>query len=170
MWSITALINIDQLNKGIVEQYGKRIKILHRCPFKGWPNRARPSHPFWQKGLEWPCPVRSALKRTPVQDFNSFSIIFYCIISTTYQKIGDLFCPVHISGFSHSVTRYYFTVNKYIPPGALLCCVMRMVFFPLFVGSADICLTRVVIRVFWSMSLGHSIIYCWVFPSSPLTV
>ena len=27
---------------------------------------------FWQKGLEWPCPVRSALKRTPVQDFNLF--------------------------------------------------------------------------------------------------
>ena len=63
----------------------------------------QPSHPFWQKGLEWPCPVRSALKRTPVQDFNYFSIILYCIISTTYQKIGGLFCPVHISGFSHSV-------------------------------------------------------------------
>ena len=58
--------------------------------------RARPSHLFWQKGLEWPCPVRSALKKTPVQDFSSFSIIFYYIISTTYQKIGDLFCPVHI--------------------------------------------------------------------------
>ena len=29
----------------------------------------------------------------PVQDFNSFSIIVYYIISTTYQKIGDLFCP-----------------------------------------------------------------------------
>ena len=42
--------------------------------------------------------VRSALKRTPVQDFNSISIKFYHIISTTYQKIGDLFCPVHISG------------------------------------------------------------------------
>ena len=39
---------------------------------------------------------RSALKRTPMQDFYSFSIIFYYIISTgTYQKIGDLFCPVH---------------------------------------------------------------------------
>ena len=23
--------------------------------------------------------------------------MFYCIISTTYQEIGDLFCPVHIS-------------------------------------------------------------------------
>ena len=34
----------------------------------------------------------SALKRRPVQDFNSFSIMFYYIISTTYQKIGDLFC------------------------------------------------------------------------------
>ena len=38
-----------------------------------------------------------------MQDFNSFSIMFYYIISATYQKIGDLFCPVHISGLSHSV-------------------------------------------------------------------
>ena len=29
-----------------------------------------------------------------MQDFNSFSILFYYIISTTYQKIGDLFCLV----------------------------------------------------------------------------
>ena len=28
-----------------------------------------------------------------VQDFNSFSIMFLCIISTTSQKIEDLFCP-----------------------------------------------------------------------------
>ena len=49
------------------------------------------------KRVEWPCPVRSALKWTPVQDFKSFSKLFYYIISTTYQKIGDLFCPVHIS-------------------------------------------------------------------------
>ena len=27
--------------------------------------------PFLADGLGWPCPVRSALKRTPVQDFNS---------------------------------------------------------------------------------------------------
>ena len=55
-------------------------------------------------GLGWPCPVRSALlKRTPVQDFYSFSIMFYHIISTTYKKIGNLFCSVHISGLSHSV-------------------------------------------------------------------
>ena len=63
----------------------------------GSANRAWPSHPFWQKladWLNWPCPVRSALKRTPVQDFDSFSIMFYYIISTTYQKIGDLFCPL----------------------------------------------------------------------------
>ena len=46
---------------------------------------------YW---LNWPCPVRSFLKRTPMQDFNSFSLMFYYIISTTYQKIGDLFCPV----------------------------------------------------------------------------
>ena len=50
--------------------------------------------PFLPKWVGWLCPVRSALKRTPVQDFNSFSIMFYNIISTTYQKIGDLFCLV----------------------------------------------------------------------------
>ena len=32
--------------------------------------------------------------------------MFYYIFSTTYQKIGDLFCPVHISGLSHSVKCY----------------------------------------------------------------
>ena len=37
------------------------------------------------------CPVRSALKRTPLQDLNSFSIMF-----STYQKIEDLFCPVFV--------------------------------------------------------------------------
>ena len=37
-------------------------------------------------------PIRSALKRTPVRDFNSFSIkVYYILISTTYQKNGDLF-------------------------------------------------------------------------------
>ena len=51
---------------------------------------------FWQKGLGWLCPVRSALKRTPLQDLNYFSIMFYNNISTTYQKIGDLFCPVFV--------------------------------------------------------------------------
>ena len=61
--------------------------------------------PFLADGLGWPSPVRSALKRTPVQDFISFLIMLYNIISTTYQKIGDLFCPVHISGLSHSVKR-----------------------------------------------------------------
>ena len=45
---------------------------------------------YW---LKWPCPVKSALKRTPVQDFKSYSIMFNNIISNTNQKIGDLFCP-----------------------------------------------------------------------------
>ena len=51
---------------------------------------------FGREGLD-------GLKRTPVQDFKYFSIIFYYIISTTFQKIGDLFCPLHTSGFSHGV-------------------------------------------------------------------
>ena len=38
-----------------------------------------------------------------MQDFDFFPIMFYYIISTTYKKIGDLFCPVHISGLSHNV-------------------------------------------------------------------
>ena len=50
-----------------VEHYGKRIKILHG------PNRAWLSKPFLPKRVGWPCPVRSALKRTAVLDFNSFS-------------------------------------------------------------------------------------------------
>ena len=78
------------------------------CPSSSVLSRRSPERSLWltliarillnpaflqrQKGLEWPCPVRSALKMTPVQDFNSFSITFYYIISTIYQKIGDLFC------------------------------------------------------------------------------
>ena len=87
--------NIRGQNRSPIFRYVvliKRIKILHGCPFEGWPNRARPSHLFWQKGLGWLCPVRSALRRTPVQEFHSFSIIFYYITSTICQKIGDLFC------------------------------------------------------------------------------
>ena len=51
----------------------------------------QPISQFLPKRVGWQCPVRSALKRTPVQDFNSFSIIFYYIFSTTYKKlaIGD---------------------------------------------------------------------------------
>ena len=60
--------------------------------------------PFLADGLGWLCPVRSALKRTPVQDFKSFPKMLHYIISTKYQKIGDLFCPVYISRLSHSVT------------------------------------------------------------------
>ena len=79
----------------------KRVEILHGCPFEGWSNRTRSSYPFWQKladWLNWLYPVtnsvRSALKRTPVQNFNHFSIMFNYIFSTTYERIGDLFCSV----------------------------------------------------------------------------
>ena len=97
-----------------VEYYGKRIQILHG------PNRAWLSKPFLPKRLGWPCPVRSALKRTTVLDLNSFSInlnidtylriinwliVFLSIICIFFfqnvycsiilnQKIGDLFCSV----------------------------------------------------------------------------
>ena len=68
----------------IVEHYEKRIKIFLRADLTG-PGTAIQAH--LPKRL---CPVRSDLKRTPVQDFNSFSVMFYYIISTTYQKIEDL--------------------------------------------------------------------------------
>ena len=32
--------------------------------------------------------------------------MFYYILSSTYQKIGDLFCSVHFSGFSNSVLQW----------------------------------------------------------------
>ena len=51
------------------------------------------------KRVGWPCPVRSAFKRTPVQDLNYFSIMLYYIISTNYQKIGDLFYLVTFLDF-----------------------------------------------------------------------
>ena len=65
----------------IVEHYGKRIKNLY-----GQLIYAK------KDGMAVPC--RSALKRTPMQDFNSFSIMFCYIFRTKYQKIRDLFCPV----------------------------------------------------------------------------
>ena len=40
--------------------------------------------------------------------------MFFCNISTTYQKIGDLFCPVHISGLSHSVISLPFLIILFI--------------------------------------------------------
>ena len=89
----------------VVEHYGQIKKILYMSPFEGWPNRAWPSKPFLPNRVGRQCPARSARKRTPVQDLTSFYIMFYYIISTTYQKIGELYCPVHISGLSHGVKR-----------------------------------------------------------------
>ena len=105
--------------------------------------RARPSYPFWQLLVRWLCPVRSALKRTPVQDFNYFSMIFYYIISTTYKKIGDLFCPVHISGLSHSVSRgflmelscYFTTLWHYSCLVLAQCLSLNLILKP--IGVAD---------------------------------
>ena len=51
---------------------------------------------FGRKGLD----VKSALKRTPMQGFNSLYIMLDYIIRTTYPKIGDLFCPVIFLDFS----------------------------------------------------------------------
>ena len=37
--------------------------------------------------MGWSCPVRSALKRTPVQDFYLLFISFYYIISSRYKTV-----------------------------------------------------------------------------------
>ena len=56
---------------------------------KGWPNRARPSHFFWQKGLGWPFPVSTS----PQEDTQRF---FYNVLLHYEHHYGDLYCPVHI--------------------------------------------------------------------------
>ena len=81
------------------------------CRFCAWKWPFQPISQSLPKRVGWPCSVRPALKRTPVQNLNSFSIMFYYIISTTYQKIWDLFCPVHIFGLSHSVSTLGFFCN-----------------------------------------------------------
>ena len=88
----------------VVEHFRKIIETLYGCPFEGWPNRVRPN---WQKWLGWPCPVRSALKRTTVKGFIFFPKMFYYVISTTYKNIGDIFCCVHLCWFSNSVGKIH---------------------------------------------------------------
>ena len=62
----------------VVEHHGKILKsftgVLLRADLL---NRAWPSKTIFQKRVGCPWPVRSALKRTRMQDFGSFSIIFY---------------------------------------------------------------------------------------------
>ena len=55
---------------------------------------------FRRKGLDGHALLGQPSKGRQYRNFNYFSILFYYIISTTYQKIGYLFCPVHISGLS----------------------------------------------------------------------
>ena len=56
-----------------------------------------------RKGLDGHALLGQPSKGRQYRNFSHFSILFYCIISTTYQKIGHLFCPVHISGLLRSV-------------------------------------------------------------------
>ena len=73
----------------VKEHYGKMIIILLRLP-EGWPNRAWPIQPINRslpKRVGWPCPVRSALKRIPVQDFNSLSISSTTFLAPYIKKL-----------------------------------------------------------------------------------
>ena len=62
-----------------------------------------PSHPtlFGRKGLDGHALLGKPSKKTPMQDF---FIMFYYIICTKNQKIGDLFCPIIISRLLHCAT------------------------------------------------------------------
>merc|ERR1712153_287243 len=89
----------------------------------GRPKRAFPNQPisrFLPKRVGWPCPVRSAHKRTPVQDFDSFSIMLYYIFSTTYQTIGDLFSPLIFLDFCR-VCNYYPSPKRRKEKSIVLC-------------------------------------------------
>ena len=74
-------VTIEYLGK---ISFDSKILYQHTFSYNGWPSK-----PFLPKRVGWLCPVRSAIKRTFLQDLNSFFIMFYYIISTTYQKIGD---------------------------------------------------------------------------------
>ena len=98
----------------------KQVSIFGHVVLIMQQNRAQPIQPISQllpKRVGWPRPVRPALKRTLAQDFNSFYIMFYYSFSTTYQKIGDLFCPVtYISKLSYSAfygnsEPFFFLIN-----------------------------------------------------------
>ena len=84
----------------IVEHYGKRIKILLRADLTGH------GHPTlfgrWAR-MAMPVSLGQPSKGHPSRISILISIMFYYLTSTTNQKIGDLFCPVHISRLSHSV-------------------------------------------------------------------
>ena len=64
---------------------------------------------FGRKGLDGHALLGQPSKGYPGRIF--FPIMFYYIINTTYQNIGDLFCPVHISGPSHSVKARKLNIN-----------------------------------------------------------
>ena len=86
-----------------VEHYGKLVKILHGCPFEGWPTRARPFRPFWQKGLGWPCPITQF---SPQKDTCAgFCVFFHKVLLDYYHKTSKNWRPIlpsYISGLSHS--------------------------------------------------------------------
>ena len=98
--------------KNIVKHYGKRIEILHWFPFESWPKRARPFHPFGQKlayCLNCLYPVESALKRTPVHNFNCFSIMFYYITRGWVSKFAT-----HKSPFYHPFWPFFRHCHNYL--------------------------------------------------------
>ena len=73
--------------------------VLLRADLTG---HGHPPH-FGRKGLNGHALLGQPSKGHPCRILILFSMIFYCIISTTYQKIGALFFPVHICGLSHIV-------------------------------------------------------------------
>ena len=75
--------------------------VLFRADRKG---HGRPIL-FGRNWLNWPCPVRSALKRTPFKDSNSFSIMTYYIINyvVPHIKTFETYFALFISLNFHTV-------------------------------------------------------------------
>ena len=62
--------------------------------------RARPSHSFWQMGL-----VGHALLDQPSKGHPYRILCSTPLLPPNIKENGDLFCPVHICGLSHSVKK-----------------------------------------------------------------
>jgi hypothetical protein len=84
-------------------------------------------HAHLPKRVGWLCPFRSALKRTPVQGFNYFSIVFYFIISTKLETYFALLyfwtfaqCDMQAYAKNFYVLQFYTQIRRQMSLGTCL--------------------------------------------------
>ena len=137
------LVKVVGIWRFVKKVYKKHMRnwILHRCYFEGWTKRAWPSKPLQPEWVGQPCPVVSA--QTLVQDFNSFSII-----TTTYQKIGDLLCLVIFLDFC---TLWMV--------GFVIFCVLRRIFVHFLHFKASWCIL-IHYDAFWCIEMHLYVLWC----------